>query len=343
MKIVVSKKHSSKLKIWSVEIPTNLNQIWYHTCELPFCIKSPRCGTPFSDPFPPIQKMRHLLALLIISTVCGQIFAQTDSVDINKVNSLVNETMLHPGEAFTAYTYKKGEWFYAQGFYPYPGFIQVGLTDWLTVEAPLWEWFGGVVSVNYRFKLTQQKGWQPALAYESQYQYLPKEIDQSDGFGNIRIWRQGNNWYHRINSSWKFGERFFLHASGGATWAEFLGFENVDTTNYQSESYSGKISPDFSVGLDWRTARWITFHSSASYGTTYMYLDNIARKKQITFGSRLAPFISSRRGFLNCFRIELVYFAMQFGNVKPVSQNLYGFIYWQWKWKKQKTKTENLN
>ncbi len=276
--------------------------------------------------------MKRLLVIFNILIV-GNLFAQNKP---DTLSGLQNETLLHPTEGFTAYTYQKGEVFYAQNLVPFPGFAQLGVTDWLTVELPFWEWFGQVMSINLRFKLADQNKLLPALAYETQYQYLPKEIDLLEGATGIEAIRRGHNWYHRINASWKLTQAFMLHLSAGVTYAEYLKFSNKDSVNFVSETYKNQISPDISLAGDWRVKPWISFGSSVSYGTTYMYIDNTARKQQFTIGSRFAPFYKNRWGVLKHFRIELVILSMKFGNVPTRITSPYGFIYWQWRFKKKK-------
>jgi len=277
--------------------------------------------------------MRKLLLTALTILLTYPLWAQNNQ---DTLRGLQAETLLHPTEGFTAYTYQKGEVFYAQNLVPFPGFAQIGVTDWLTVELPFWEWFGQVMSINLRFKLAEQNKLLPALAYETQYQYLPKEIDLLEGAPGIAAIRKGHNWFHRINASWRLTPSFMLHLSAGVTYAEYLEFSNKDSVNFISEAYKNQTSPDISLAIDWRAKPWISFGSSASYGTTYMYIDNTARKQQFTIGTRLAPFYKNRWGVLKHFRIELVIFSMKFGNIPTRITSPYGFIYWQWHFKKKK-------
>ncbi len=274
--------------------------------------------------------VKILLCLLLTHNICAQ------EKNSDNLQGLQADILLHPGEAFTAYTYKKGTFFYAQNLVPYPGFAQIGITNWLTVELPFWEWFGQVVSLNLRFRLLKQNGFLPALAYETQYQYLPREVDLLEGNSELSVIRKGHNWYHRINASWRLTPTLMLHLSGGATYSEYLSFANKDSSNLITDTYSQDISPDLSLGLDWRAYPWLSLHTSISQGTTYMYIDNTARKQQFTLGTRLAPFYRARAGFLRAFRVELVVFTMKFGQVPNRLTSPYGFIYWQWHWQKKK-------
>jgi len=101
------------------------------------------------------------------------LFSQSDTT-----KSLINETMLHPADAFTGYVYKKGEWGYNQAITPYPSWAWWGITDRITTELDLEAWLGGVPSFNFRIGILKQSGFKPALAYETMFQYLKEDFDQ---------------------------------------------------------------------------------------------------------------------------------------------------------------------
>ncbi len=266
-------------------------------------------------------------------TAFGRLYsASAVPPDSNASAGLQTEILLHPGEAFTAYTYHKGEFFYAQNLNPYPGFAQVGLSNQLTVGLPFWEWLGRVVSLNIRWKLADQRQHHPALAYETHYQYLPRTIDLLAGHRSLSVMRKGHNWYHHLNISRRIRPPLMVHLSAGLTYSEYLSFTLKTSTQALTETHRKTLTPDLSVGIDWRARPWISFHATASYGSTYMYIDNTARKQQLTLGTRLAPFYASRIGFIRSFRTEVVLFAMKFGRLPHTLISPYGFLYWQWRW-----------
>jgi hypothetical protein len=276
--------------------------------------------------------------LLIICLTFWNIFpimAQTDST-ISLQRSLFNETMLHPGDAFTGYVYKKGEWGYNQAITPYPSWAWWGITDRITTELDIECWLGGVPSFNFRFGLLKQKSFLPSIAFETMFQYLKNERDQFDNLDYLDVKRQGTNWYNHINMSWKINNNCYLHLAGGATYAEFISISNDDTVNYRGKSFNNIVSPDFSIGIDYRIKKWITLHSTASYGSTFLYADNIVRKQQITIATRIAPFINSNLGFLNSFRIEFALLHANFNDAKESISGPIGFLYWQWDWSKNR-------
>jgi len=249
--------------------------------------------------------------------------------------------MLHPADAFSAYVFKKGEFAYNQAITPYPSWAWWGITNRLTAELDLEAWLGGVPSFNFRLGIFKQKGYAPAIAIETMYQYIDKEFDQFENLDFLEINRQYSSWYNRLNFSWSIRDQLHIHLSGGATYSQDLSISNGDSSDLQIQLYQNKINPDASISLDWRTADWFTLNSSVSYGTTFLYADNIPRKQQFVFGSRLAPFIRNKRGFLNCFRFELSYLYNYYPDANASFQGPIGFLYWQWDWARKNKKRKN--
>jgi hypothetical protein len=273
-------------------------------------------------------KSQFLLFLLL--TISAGANSQSDTV-----KSMINETMLHPADAFTAYTYKKNEFGYNQALTPYPSWAWWGITDWLTTELDLEAWIGGVPSFNFRFRLLQQKKVIPGIAFETMFQYLSKERDQFHNLDYLYIGRKGASWYNKINMSWKAGEKFHFHLSGGATYAQYLSFGTDSIQATDSGFFSKKFHPDASFGVDWRHSSWGSLHSTFSYGSTFLYADNLPRKIQFSFAARFAPFIWTKIGFLNSFRIELAYLYNKYPDTDVTFNGPIGFAYWQWDWSKE--------
>ncbi|MDA3892711.1 MAG: hypothetical protein PF517_13700 [Salinivirgaceae bacterium] len=248
--------------------------------------------------------------------------------------SLINETMLHPADAFTGYTLNKGAWIYNQALTPYPSWAWWGITDRITAELDFECWLGGVPSFNFRFALANQNNARPAIAFETMYQFLDNELDQFHNLDYLKILREGNNWYNRINMSWQLNNNIHLHLSGGASYTDFISISNGDSINIIGKTFQNYISPDFSIGLDYFLKKWITLHTTASYGSTFLYADNIIRKQQILIASRIAPFINSTKGFLNSFRVELAFLHANFADANESITGPIGYLYWQWQWKK---------
>ncbi len=271
-----------------------------------------------------MKKIIFILCFLIVWKIS---FAQSDST-----KSLIDETMLHPADAFTGYVYKKGEWGYNQALTPYPTWVWWGITDRITAELDLEAWFGGVPSFNFRVGILKQKEFIPHLAFETMFQYLKNNFDQFHNLDYLEINRRGINWYNHINMSWKIGNKWHIHLAGGITYAENLQISNKDLPNYTGKTFNYLISPDYSLALGWRFKRWISFHSSYSYGSTFLYADNIARKQQFVLATRIAPFVKSKKGFLNSFRFELAYLYANFPDARQNISGPIGFLYWQWNW-----------
>lgn len=268
--------------------------------------------------------------LLFLSIVfSSNLFSQSDK------NGLLNDILLHPNDAFTGYTLKKGEWIYNQALTPYPSWAWWGITDRITTEIDFEAWLGGVPSVNFRLLILKQNKFCPNLAYESMFQYINNEFDQMENLDYLNIIRKGSSWYNHLNASWKISDKIFFHLSGGLSYSENLTIENGDSLNGIGNSYSNLLSPDLSLSVDYRIKPWITAHTTISYGTTFLYIDNVPRKKQFGIGTRVAPFVNNKNGFLNCFRFELSFISVRFDDADTNFNGPIGFFYWQWMWNKR--------
>ena len=277
--------------------------------------------------------LKQLFILIVILLTINALSAQ-NSGDSTISNGLQSEIMLHPADASTGYVLKKGEFIYNQALTPYPSWAWWGITDWFTTELDLECWLGGVPSFNFRFGLIQQKTIRPSISFETMFQYLKDERDQFENLEYLSINRKGGNWYNHINFSWKLYEKWHIHLSGGATYVESIMISNGDTLHKIGKSYKNYLSPDFSLSLDFRCKKWISFHSTASYGSTFLYADNIIRKEQFCVATRTAPFINSDKGFFKSFRIELAFLHANFRDAKKSITGPIGFLYWQWNWSK---------
>lgn len=264
------------------------------------------------------------------------------------LKGLQSDIMLHPCDAFTAYTLKKNEFVYNQTpmTLPIPSWAWWGITDKITMEFDLLPLIGGffqephlpVPSFNFRFNLGEQNRHRPALAFEFMIQHLWRTQNQLDA-PNLRIERNpGTSFYAHLNASWKLAPKFHLHVSTGPTYTQNLLIENKDTINTTGRYFKHTVNPDLSISLDYRAKPWISFHLTSSYGTTFVFLDNIPRKYQVAYGFRFAPFYKSKYGFLKTFRGELTSLYMNFPDAKE-SLNTYipifPYVYWQWTLKKR--------
>lgn len=280
---------------------------------------------------------RFYKIILILLTISLGLFAQ-QSFSSPVSDGLQSEIMLHPSDAYTGYVLKKGEFIYNQPLTPYPGWAWWGITNWLTAEIDLECWLGGVPSFNFRFRLLEQKAIRPAVAFETMFQYIKDERDQFENLDYLNVNRKGINWYNHINLSWQLSKSWHIHLSGGATFVEDILIANTDTLQPMGKSYNNYLSPDFSVSLDYRCRRWISFHSTASVGSTFLYADNIIRKKQICLATRIAPFVKSEKEFFKTFRIEFAFLHAGFTDAEEFISGPIGFVYWQWCWNKNQEK-----
>ncbi|MBN1186931.1 MAG: hypothetical protein JXB49_31935 [Bacteroidales bacterium] len=93
--------------------------------------------------------------------------------------------------------------------------------------------------------------------------------------------------------SWRIHGNWHIHLSAGATYADSVSFSNTDSVNYNDNSFNNTISSVISACIDYNITSWITLNSTASYGSTFLYADNI-RKQKIVVPTRVAPFIKSK-------------------------------------------------
>ena len=271
---------------------------------------------------------------LLSASLC---VGQSDSLQ-----GLQSEVFLHPADGFTAFTLKRGEFVYNQSpfTFPLPSWAWWGITDNITAEIDLLPLIGGffqpphlpVPSINLRFKLMDPNELIPAVAFETMYQHLWNKVTQSDQPYAI-VSRQGNSWYNHLNFSWVLRKNLYLHLSMGLSYTENLYFGSRDTLSRKEKFYARSVSPDVNVSIDYRWKPWMSLHATASQGTTFVYLDNIPRKQQVSYGFRVAPFYKSRYRFLRTFRAEFIGYYIYLPDIDATIQSLlpvFPYFYWQW-------------
>ena len=283
--------------------------------------------------------MKNLIPYIVV-LLFGPLlaFGQSDNL-----KGLQTETFLHPADGFTAYTLEGGEFVYCQSPFtlPLPSWAWWGITDDITAEIDLLPLIGGlfqephlpVPSFNFRFKIIEQRKLRPAMAFETMYQHLWNTVTQSDQ-PNAVVKRKGNSWYNHLNFSWKINPKLYMHLSVGVTYVENLYFSNNKTEDLIEKFYPKLWSPDFNISIDYRVKPWLSLHATGSYGTTFVYLDNIPRKGQISYGFRIAPFYKSKWGILRTFRAEIIGFYIYLPAINESIESIvpvFPYFYWQWK------------
>ena len=283
------------------------------------------------------KRLLHITIFFFLFPFPALVLGQSDSLE-----GLQTDTFLHPADGFTAYTLKRGEFVYNQSPFtlPLPSWAWWGITDHITAEIDLLPLIGGlfqephlpVPSFNLRFRLVAQNHLIPSIAFETMYQHLWKEATQSDQSSAI-VTRKGNSWYNHFNISWRVTSKLHTHFSIGATYVENLYFSNNNSSNLVEKFYPRSFTPDFSLSIDYRWKPWISFHVTGSYGTTFVYLDNIPRKRQICYGFRIAPFYKNKWGVLRAFRAEFVGYYIYLPDIRESIESLvpiFPYFYWQW-------------
>jgi hypothetical protein len=171
----------------------------------------------------------------------------------------------------------------------------------------------------------------PAITFETIYQHLWNNVTQS-GQTNAIITRQGNSWNNRFNMSRRLSSKFHPHLSIDATYVENLYFRNNDSLNLKEKFYPSSFTPDFNLSINYRWKPWISLNVTASYGTTFVYLDSIPHKQQISYGFRIAPFYNAKRGIFRTFRAEFVGYYIYLPDINESIESvlpIFPYFYWQ--------------
>lgn len=275
---------------------------------------------------------------------CAQNITSTDSAGFY---GLQTDVFLHPGDMPTAYTLKKKEWIYAQSptSFPFPSWAMVGITDRITLELDLLPFFFGfftpshlpIPSTNLRFKLLNQKKFIPSVATEVMAFHIWDTITRYNK-DNLNVRVKGTGAFARINNSWNISKNLYFHVSAGAVYQQEIWMNNRDTSNFKSAYFRNRITPDFSLGIDYRPYKRFSFFATYAYGSTFTYIENIPNKRQFIYGLRVAPFYKNKYKFLRTMRAELVAIFAYLPDIdvyQDLKLPLYGYVYWQWIAKKK--------
>ncbi len=291
--------------------------------------------------------MKHLffITLLIYPIV---LFAQTDS--LQKENPINDDVYLHPIDCITPYTLQKGEWIYAQSLQtiPYPSWAFVGITDKLTAQIDLLPWIFGafsdlkkpIPSLNFRYRFNEQKRFMPTVAVEAMFVHFWDTLQRFET-PTLSVWENGSYFHIKPVVGYVINDKWNVNLSVGADYIMELVMQNNDSLNYQSKTFTDSWNLNFSVGVDYRPSKWISYHIGYTYGSTLTYLENVPRKRQLTYGFRVSPFYKNRFGILRNMRIEFVAINAYFSDIDakqlfPIP--VFPYIYWQWKREKKKKK-----
>ncbi len=271
------------------------------------------------------MKTHFFYIVMVVSCLVPLVNCAQDGL---AVVSIKNDTFFHPADAYTGYCLRKGSWFYAQPIDLRPGLLQIGLNDKNTIILPIQHWFEKAISFGYRRAILRKQLSSAVLAIEAHYQYLLVPVNQLDFNPDVEVWRLGHNLVARINASFSVKKNLYLHLSSGATYSEVLNVNIPDDDDANDITIGHNLSPDVLITVDWRPKDWLALFLSPSYGSTFFYADNTPRKKQLLIGSRFAPFVKSKKKFLNRFRLELVYYTLSFFNSGLTYGTITGNLYW---------------
>lgn len=268
------------------------------------------------------------------------LFATVFASHVAFADGLLDETYTHPLDAFTAQTLHAGEVLISQPPFPVPGWAELGITDRVTIELDLTPLIGGlfvdphlpVPSENIRVKLFDGGRDAPSVVIEVMGQYLWNLYDQED-LEHLLVRRKGLGGFAHVNASVPIGEHSWIHASVGASYQHDYIVANQDRTTAHAATFHDHVDPDASLSVDWRVARWISLHITASYGSTFVYSDNEPRKWQLGYGMRIAPLLGCHAGILRDLRLELAALVMYRADARETVAlyvPILPYAYWQW-------------
>lgn len=291
--------------------------------------------------------MIKLIHILLLITPCF-IFGQADST--RKTNPLNDDAYLHPIDCVTPYTLKKGEFIYAQSIQtlPFPSWGFIGITDKLTAQIDLLPWIYGafselkkpIPSFNLRYRFNEQRGWIPTIGVEAMFVHFWDTL-QRFNTPSLTVWENGSYFHFKPSIGYNIQNQFYINASVGVDYIGELILQNNDSLNFQTKTFTKSWNPNFSIGLDYRPSKWISYHIGYTYGSTLTFLENVPRKHQLTYGFRVAPFYKNRFGILRNLRVELLAINGFFPDIEaqqifPIP--IFPYIYWQWSRNKKKQK-----
>lgn len=266
--------------------------------------------------------------------------AQTDS--LKKENGLQDDAYLHPIDCITPYTLKKGEWIYGQSLQtlPVPSWAFYGITDKLTTQIDFLPWLYGsftelkkpIPSFNLRYRFNEQKNNIPTIGVEAMFIYFWDTLKRFET-PTITVFENGSYFHFKPSIGYKFGKYTDVNLSIGFDYMDGLIMKKNGTAVAQTKSFNQTWNPNFSLGVDYRPSKWISYHIGFNYGATLTFLENVPRKTQFTYGFRVAPFYKNKYGFLRNLRIELVSingFFNDIGAVQSFPIPLFPYLYWQW-------------
>lgn len=291
--------------------------------------------------------MKLLVLILLVSPFV--LIGQSDSIQ-RKTNPLNEEAYLHPIDCISPYSLKKGEWIYAQSpqTLPFPSWAFYGITDKLTTQIDLLPWLFGpftelkkpIPSLNLRYRFNEQKGLVPTIALETMFVHFWDTLQRFDT-PTLTMWESGSYFHIKPVIGYRIKEKLDINLSIGVDYIGKFIQRNKDSLNPISETLDDSWNPNYSIGIDYRPSKWISYHIGFSYGSTLTYLENVPRKRQFNYGFRIAPFYKAKPGLLRCFRMELLAINAYFPDIKAKQSfpiPIFPYFYWQWTGKKHQQK-----
>lgn len=205
-----------------------------------------------------LERMKiYLIGLFLSFTPLYTVFSQ-DTIT-KKENSLHDDVYLHPIDAITPYTLKKGEWIYAQSIQtlPFPSWAFYGITDKLTTQIDLLPWIYGsfsnlkkpIPSLNLRYRFNEQKGAIPTIGIEAMFVHFWDTLERFNT-PTLTVWENGSYFHLKPSFGFNFNDKYYVNVSAGVDYIGELILQNNDSLNFQSKTFQKSWNPNFSIGFD---------------------------------------------------------------------------------------------
>lgn len=286
------------------------------------------------------MKRAWLLATVILALGAQLSVYSQESAGTVRLPTLQDDPYLHPVDGITPYTLRRNEFIYAQSIQtlPFPSWGFWGITDAITVQLDFLPWTFGffsplrkpIPSLNVRYRFNEQRGLIPTVAIETMYVQFWEGLERFSA-DTISVFQEGHYVHLKPVIGYQIADALYLSASVGVDFTSGTEYRNRKTGAVSRDTDS--FSVNYSLGVSYRPLRWASVDVAYTYGPTLTYLENVQKKHQITYGFRIAPFISLDAPFLRAFRVELVSINAYFPTVSAWESfplPIFPYLYWQW-------------
>lgn len=272
----------------------------------------------------------------MIAVFCAALFVSSVPVSAEETNTssvtgtYIIEPYLYPAGFPSADTLRKGEKFIAAN-----GWGSYGITDRLTLTIDWLLILAGVPAGYVRYKLPfKSKRISHAVeVYGLSLFRFDEEINNIDDIDEFNIWQRGwQGWLH-WNTTYRFAQRWRLHASVGATYDTYQRYQVKEDSDFPEDLiYTNYTYFDYGAGFDYSPRRWFRFAANYINGNNFYIFDQNPQKWIIQTSLQFSPFLNWKHGFFKNMRIELIGFYVKFPklNYDAGFPPLFPLFMWQW-------------